>query len=69
MGCVEIDVETDSLKYHPDIDCCPVESRTHHCMNAFSNVCFVPYPVVSIQTDNCGNDVIGTIITTNDLGE
>ena len=38
-------------------------------MNAFSNVCFVPYPVVSIQTDNCGNDVIGTIITTNDLGE
>ena len=24
MGCVEIDVETDTLEYHPDIDCCLV---------------------------------------------
>ena len=40
MECVEIDVETDTLEYHTDIDCCPVEWRTHHCVNAFSKCMF-----------------------------
>ncbi len=40
MGCVEIDVGTDTLEYHPDIDCCPVEWRTHHCVNVFSKCMF-----------------------------
>ena len=40
MGCVEIDVETDTVEYHADIDCCAVEWRTHHCVNSFSKCMF-----------------------------